>query len=345
MALEHGGNIAAAAQRFNIPQEHWLDLSTGISPWSWSVPELPLSVWRNLPQMDGQLERTAAGFYRCGAQGIVAVPGSQYALQFAPGLLPPATVAMPLRGYAEHRRAWAAAGHRLVDYRDGESLLKLVQEAAVDHAVIINPNNPSCELLSRSWLEGLLQRLQDNGGWLVVDEAFGDASPEYSLAPLCPTPGLIVYRSLGKFFGLAGIRLGFMLAPDFLCEQLAARMPPWLLAHPARWIGARALADTGWHSEQRARLETAAARWQRTLQESVPHLAFAGTTLFVTGRGAPDYCRALYLALARRAVLARLFDASDGYGLLRFGLPHPDEWDRATQSIQESAEECACAMG
>lgn len=344
MDLEHGGNVGAAARRFNIPEERWTDLSTGISPWSWPVPAVPQAVWQRLPQADEGLECAAAGYFRCCRESILAVPGSQYAVQFTPGLLRRARVAMPAHGYAEHRRAWHTAGHQIVDYQDGDALASLVRDGAVEHAVVINPNNPTGELLPGETLQLLYQQLQVHGGTLVVDEAFVDPTPEYSLAPMCPMPGLIIYRSVGKFFGLAGIRLGFLLAPPALCQELASQLPPWSLSHPARWIGERALADGKWQREQRNRLASAAAHWRRALEEVVPDLEFSATALFATGKGAAGFCRALYFALARRAVLVRLFAESHGCGMVRFGLPAPDKLEHTLAVLHEAVEECACAM-
>jgi len=345
MGLEHGGNLCAAAGRFNIPQHQWLDLSTGISPWSWLVPVVPQRVWQTLPQEDAQLESAAVGYYRCSSESLLAVPGSQFALQSTPVLLPRGRVAMPSRGYAEHRLAWRTAGHQIVEYHNTAALTTLVQEGTVQHAVVINPNNPTGELLPRLLLEQLHRQLQGSGGWLVVDEAFVDATPQESLAPLCPSPGLLVYRSVGKFFGLAGIRLGFLLAPPALCRQLESQMPPWSVSHPARWIGERALGDNEWQAVQRSRLESVAVPWQRALQERLPEMEFASTALFATGTGATVYCQALYQSLARRAVLVRLFDDGAGDSMLRFGLPLPADQERALQVIRDAAEECACALG
>lgn len=343
MTLEHGGNVRAAARRFSIPEAQWIDLSTGISPWSWPVPTVPQPVWQTLPQVDEQLERAAADYYGCGQECVLAVPGSQFALQFTPTLLPRGRVAMPLRGYAEHRLAWRSAGHAIVDYSDAAALIALVSNGAVDHAMVINPNNPTAERLPKRTLEELHRRLQGNGGWLVVDEAFADATPEVSLAGQCLSPGLAVFRSVGKFFGLAGIRLGFLLAPPALCSQLAAGMPPWPLSHPARWIGERALLDSAWQREQRGRLDAASAQWLQALQTALPALAFDATALFATGNGTARYCAGLYQALARRAVLVRQFDWDNGSSALRFGLPGPAARERVLQLIHDSAEECACA--
>ena len=146
MGLEHGGNLCAAASRFNIPQHLWLDLSTGISPWSWLVPAVPQRVWQTLPQADAQLESTAAGYYRCSSESVLAVPGSQCALQSTPVLLPRGRVAMPSRGYAEHRLAWRTAGHQIVEYHDTAALATLVREGTVQHAVVIHQHQDSPEL-------------------------------------------------------------------------------------------------------------------------------------------------------------------------------------------------------
>jgi cobalamin biosynthesis protein CobC len=345
MDIEHGGNLSAAVRRFNIPLQQWIDLSTGISPWSWPVPAVPQSVWQALPYADEQLEQAAALYYGCSPEAVLAVPGSQYALQYAPALLDRGRVAMPQRGYAEHRVAWTKAGHQVVEYTNGDALLELVTRSLVDHVLLINPNNPTGELLPRQQLEDIRRRVHGNGGWLVLDEAFADPGAHASLASRCPLPGLIVYRSVGKFFGLAGVRLGFMLAPHSLCRQLAATMPPWLLSHPARWIGTAALRDSKWQAEQHARLADAAEHWLQTLQLLLPALHFSGTALFATGTGESGYCTALYQALGHRGLLVRLFEDMAGQGLLRFGLPLPSMREHVVRLIRESVEECECAIG
>lgn len=338
--LEHGGNLPAASQRFDIPLDQWMDLSTGISPWSWPVPAVPQHVWQTLPYADEQLEIAAAHYYGCERAAILAVPGSQYALQYTPTLLRRGIVAMPRRGYAEHRAAWQRAGHKLVEYADADALGHLVETGAVDHALVINPNNPTGEMVAAQHLQLLHERLRERDGWLVVDEAFADVTPGMSLARRCPAPGLIVYRSAGKFFGLAGLRLGFLLAPPELSAQLQLAMPPWLLSHPARWIGTAALSDREWQAQQQARLAQGADQWLRDLRAAVPALAFTGTSLFVSGVGDAAYCEALYASLARRAVLLRLFESIAGRRILRVGLPLPDTRGLILHLLGEAVEEC-----
>lgn len=336
----HGGNLVAAAKQFGVPVEKWIDLSTGISPWAWPVPDIPDDVWRTLPYPDGQLERAAAAIYGCSEEALLAVPGSQYALQYIPELLPLGKVAMPLRGYAEHRVAWAKAGHTLIDYCDIAALQELVHSGAVNHAVLINPNNPTGEFLPQQSVHELHAALHARSGFMIVDEAFSDATPDLSCAPSCPAAGLIVFRSLGKFFGLAGIRLGFLLAPKDLCSALEASMPPWLLSHPARWIGAAALADQDWQSLQRTRLQEVSTQWFVHLQAQLPDLKFVRTPLFISASGDAALCEAVHHGLGQRGVLLRLFEEYDGRGMLRFGLPAAVDRAQVHTLLQDTIKEC-----
>jgi cobalamin biosynthetic protein CobC len=117
-------------------------------------------------------------------------------------------------------------------------------------------------------------------------------------------------------------------------------MPPWLLSHPARWIGAVALSDEAWQAQQRASLTQGAEQWLRDLRAAVPALAFTGTSLFVSGVGDAAYCEALYQALGRRAVLVRLFESIEGQRILRFGLPLPETRGLVLHLLREAVEEC-----
>lgn len=345
MALVHGGNISGAAAEFGIPVADWIDLSTGISPWSWPVPPVPESVWRTLPDDGDGLEQVAAAYYGCGGAVVLPVPGSQYALQQLPSLVAPGTVAVPLRGYAEHRAAWQANGHRIVVYDNVQGLQQLAMAGRVDHAVVINPNNPTGEQGGAGELLGLHQLLVARGGWLLVDEAFMDASPEQSLAPYCPRPGLLVLRSLGKFFGLAGVRLGFLLAPEQLIARLCDSMMPWHVSHPARWIGQRALADRDWQRVQRQRLDRHSTAWLAALQPFFPALEFTCSRLFVSATGQARDCATLYRSLAQCGVLVRCFDGIAGQGMLRFGLPGDGHWAQVVQVLAAIAGEQQCVNG
>ena len=320
MALIHGGNLAGAAKRFGIPPREWIDISTGISPWGWPAPPVPGEVWRRLPEGDGELECIAADHYGSRAGNLVALPGSQYAISRLPHLLPRGQTALPRWGYGEHALAWQRAGHGIVLYRDAGHLHQLVAEQAIRHCVVINPNNPTAEVMSRAFLEEIAALLARRQGILLADEAFMDATPGESLIPNRPD-NAVVLRSMGKFFGLAGIRLGFAFAGDTMARALREAMDPWTVSHPARWLGARALADRHWQGKQRRRLAEASRQWRDSLEILFPDSALAATALFATLQCHWLSGESLYQAAGKQGLLLRLMGPVDGMALVRFGLP------------------------
>ncbi len=342
MVLKHGGGLNHAIQTYGQSPENWVDLSTGISPWSWPVPSVPLEVWQRLPEAGSELEAVAGQYYGCAVPLVVATPGSQYALRTVPQCVPKTRVAVPMIGYFEHALAWRDAGHDVLEYDSEESLDALLESRAVASALVINPNNPTAHQFSAQALDNLLRRVQANGGYLVIDEAFVDCDPQHSLAPRIGEPGLVVYRSLGKFFGLAGLRLGFLLATETLCERMRRQLGPWAVSHPAQWIGVRALSDIDWCIQQRSRVSRAGELWLQWLMTTLDPMVCVGTPFFITASGLNSHCHALYEALARRAVLVRHFDIGKGQGLLRFGLPPPSASVAVKQRIVDAIEEVEC---
>ena len=215
------------ARRTGTPWADWLDLSTGISPWSWAAETgfAPTAEsWRRLPDDDDGLRRAAADYY--GGE-VLPTAGSQAAIQALPRLRPAATVGICAPTYAEHAEQWCRAGHAVVAVAADRIAQQLDH---LDVLLLCNPNNPD----GRTWTPATLldwhARLAARGGWLVVDEAYIDARPERSIAARSDRPGLIVLRSLGKFFGLAGARVGFVgCAPGLraaLREAQPGRLPP-----------------------------------------------------------------------------------------------------------------------
>jgi len=334
MALIHGGNLIQASAEFGIPLAEWIDLSTGISPWSWPVPPVPEAVWQRLPEDGDGLLETAAGYYGCDAAQLLALPGSQHAVRHLPALWPAAPVALPLWGYREHHHGWQLAGHEPVFYRDGAHLRTLVAQGAVRHALVINPSNPTAAITDTGLLCELAAGLARRDGQLVVDEAFMDPHPAESLIPRRPA-NAVVLRSLGKFFGLAGIRLGFAVAEPALVARLAQDMNPWAVSHPARWIGARALADRDWHGAQRRRLEDASLRWRAAVAERLPELCWRRAAHFISAETDWAAAQGLYRAAARRGLLLRLMGPLQDRGTLRLGLPAPQHWRRALDVLDQ----------
>jgi cobalamin biosynthetic protein CobC len=319
--LEHGGKLLAAAARYGIEKDNWLDLSTGINPAGWPVPAIPAAVWQHLPETEDGLLEAAAAYYGCNS--VLPVAGSQAAIQALPRLHAACRVGVPHPAYAEHAHAWRAAGHAVVAWDAGQNIDSL------DVLVLVHPNNPSGQTYTHAHLLDWHARLAARGGWLVVDEAFIDATPTESLADVCPRPGLIILRSLGKFFGLAGARVGFVLAEPTVLDALNDRLGPWAVSAPSRWVARAALVDTGWQQAARGALRAAGARLA-TLLRNHGLVPTGGTALFqwVRTPDAADW----HERLARQGILTRLFADPPS---LRFGLPHHEpDWTRLASALK-----------
>jgi cobalamin biosynthetic protein CobC len=325
--LEHGGKLFQASKHYGIPVRDWLDLSTGINPIGWPVDHIPAEAWRRLPETEDGLFEAACNYY--GTTHILPVAGSQPAIQTLPSMRPVSKVGILAPSYNEHARAWQRAGHQLLPLAASE-IAHAVTE--VDVLMLCNPNNPSGERFSPEQLLAWQSVLSARGGWLVVDEAFADGTNEASLARYCGKPGLIVLRSLGKFFGLAGARVGFVLAWPELLKQMEDELGPWTVAGASRWVARQALQDTAWQEETKYRLEQNAQRLRGLLTrfDWCPH---GSTKLFQWVK--TDQALWLHEQLAQSAILTRLF--RDPLSI-RFGLPGTEqEWARLTDALEQLA--------
>lgn len=321
--LEHGGNLTLAAAQYSIPLADWLDLSTGINPNGYPIPEIPPAIWQQLPtDNDGLIEAACAYF---GSQHALPTAGSQAALQILPKLRQPCKVVMLSPMYKEHAHAWQRNGHQISTFTNlhDENILN-----NADVVLLCNPNNPTAAKFSPSDLLNLHAKLQNRDGWLIVDEAFMDATPEHSIAQHAHLKGLFVLRSLGKFFGLAGARVGFLLANQQQLIKVQEELGPWSLSGASRFIAKHALNDQAWQKNTRIqllansqRLATLLARYDLTPQ--------AGTSLFqyVPTKQAQAWQR----HLAKQGIWVRLFTETPA---LRFGLPTENGWGKLENALK-----------
>jgi cobalamin biosynthetic protein CobC len=300
----HGGRLTDARARFGGEAGEWLDLSTGINPIAWQ-PDLELRIdWRGLPDPAAlaDLERTAAIAFGAHPDLCSAVPGSEAGLRALAHLLQLPGRHAPL-SYSTHAQAFVGA-------------------PAADASVLVlaNPNNPDGAVLTRDALLALLDDQERSGGWLLVDEAFVDCQPDWSVAELVSEDRrLIVSRSFGKFFGLAGVRLGFVLAPPALLRRLRHLMGEWPVCAAALAFGRAAYADSAWIERTRVRLPQAAARLDAVLRGH--GLAASGHCPLFRLIETP-WAQRLFEGLAHRHILTRPF--ADHPRLLRIGLPADD---------------------
>jgi cobalamin biosynthetic protein CobC len=232
-----------------------------------------------------------------------------------PTLRAPCRVGILGPTYAEHARVWEQAGHAV------QEISEYQPDMALDVLLLVNPNNPTGRLIAPQTLLQWHAQLANKGGWLVVDEAFMDAIPEHSLAAYSGTMGLVILRSLGKFFGLAGIRCGFVLAWPELLAEMQEKLGPWSVSHPTRWVTRQALVDKPWQNVNRFWL---AGQSQKLAQLLTRHdlQPSGGTALFQWVR-TPE-AEKIHHRLAQRGILVRKFDTPSS---LRFGMPeNDDDW-------------------
>lgn len=302
---DHGGGIDAAAARYGGTRADWLDLSTGINPRPYPVPPLPADAWTALPDRAAAeaLDQAARRFWNVpDGAAILATHGASAPIARIPALAPAGRVRIPQPTYNEHALSFRAAGWTVAEDGPAEAV------------VIVHPNNP----------DGRLHPLPD-AALTVIDESFGDIAPDTSHIAHATRAGTLVLKSFGKFWGLAGLRLGFVIGDPALVERLRAMTGPWSVSGPALAIGAAALSDTAWADATRARLAADAARLDALTGWPVA----GGTTLFRlydVGDAA-----AMQARLARHHIWTRIFPWSDR--LIRLGLPDGDGWNRLKAAL------------
>ena len=322
----HGGALEVARRLAPQAPEPWIDLSTGINPHAYPLPDLEAEAWSRLPESGALagLEAAAADRYGAGARSVVAGPGSQALIHALARILPRGTVGALGPTYGGLGAAFAAAGVRVVEAK------RLDEMGSLDVAMVVNPNNPDGRIIPRAALLDLHERLARRGGVLIVDEAFADFDSAESLAPTLPASGAAVLRSFGKCYGLAGLRLGFALASTDIVEPLRAALGPWPVSGPAIAIGVRALADSDWLEATRGRLGKESARLDMLL-EGAGWRILGGTRLFRLA--SHDDARGAFERLLAAGILARPFAGERKR--LRFGIPGDESaWERLATALQ-----------
>ncbi|MBP2445432.1 threonine-phosphate decarboxylase CobD [Rhizobium leguminosarum] len=338
--IAHGGGITAAAAAFGGRPEDWLDLSTGINPCPVALPDIPARAWHRLPDsyLVDEARHAAREYYRSGAILPLPVPGTQSVIQLLPRLLrqdkqvavtdrvavTDNRVAVISPTYGEYVRAFASAGCAVDAVGD-------VTAIGAEHrlAVVVNPNNPDGRVWPAETLIALHDRMKAADGLLVVDEAFGDTDPALSLAAHAQMlSNLIIFRSFGKFFGLAGLRLGFAIARHDILEHFQNWLGPWAVSGPALSLAASLLRSEVFAI--RHSLDERSAALQATLGTAGLRIR-GGTALFTLV--ADSKASNIYTHLCRHHILVRKFDYAPDW--LRFGLtPDPVTDRRLGEALQ-----------
>jgi len=316
----HGGDPK------NIPEANhglaMLDLATGVNPWAWPVPEPPAQCYQVLPYTCPQLTLAAADYYGVASDAILATAGSQPVIQQLPYMVKPGRILLPAIAYEEHRYRWQQAGHDIYLFHDyqRECIAELIASEQIQHLLIISPNNPTGDTVSQADVRYWRSLLPDDG-MVVLDQAFADVLPSSDLSMLAAEPGIVLLRSVGKFFGLPGLRLGFALGrADFLTE-LDDRLGPWGVSGSAQWLGRLALADEVWQQQMLTKLQTASQQQTGLLRQYfgayIQHIST--TPLFISLVMPLISAEKLQLACYAQGLSVRVY-RGDKLAYMRWGL-------------------------
>ncbi|NUH66689.1 threonine-phosphate decarboxylase [Sulfitobacter sp. S0837] len=307
---DHGGGVDAAAARFGGQRADWIDLSTGINPQPYPTPDLPADAWSALPDAGAQtaLEEAARAFWQVPAgAALLAVPGASAAIARIPALAPRGTVRIPGPTYNEHAASFAESGWQVV--KGGKT------EATVH----VHPNNPDGRLWPAAETIAPLS---------IIDESFCDITPDATLMAEATRPGTLILKSFGKFWGLAGLRLGFVIGDPALVAELRRMLGPWPVSGPALHIGAAALRDRDWAHVTRIRLAADADRIDKLMTGASAQIV-GGTPLFRLYE--VNDAQAWQTRLAQNHIWTRIFPYNPRW--LRLGLPPTRGWARLEQAL------------
>jgi len=326
--LIHGGDLISASAQYGIPVEEWLDLSTGINPVPYPVPDISEHWFQQLPYQSAEFKAAVKNYY--GAEGVAA-NGTQQLIELLPSVLQSVSQELPILlpdcGYQEHRYSWQqqkrelnyypATDQKAAEHCIQEGIQQQLNSGSAMHLLLINPNNPTGLKFSPEQIYNWAEQMQE-GAYLIVDEAFIDLSPEQSVLSdydrFEQIGNILVLRSFGKFFGLAGVRLGFAFANPQILQKLQTELGPWAVNGPAQAVAIAALNDAQWQAEARQKISQNAQAtlelWQPLLTKlklrKIDAELLSSDGLFLTAKINAEKAKQIYQFLAEQGVLIRL---------------------------------------
>ena len=320
--LEHGGDLDKAINCYGGEKYQWIDLSTGINPEPYPIPRLEISDWKNLPTLTEiqSLEKIIKSKLQTSSE-IVLVPGAQSAINFLPFLLKKKKVKILSPTYNEYQFCFQNAGW------DVHFCKKFNQLFDSEVVIIVNPNNPDGKIYDVKDLIKLSKSVEQ----LIVDESFIDSSLCKSVISGIDsdTSNIIVIRSFGKFFGLAGMRLGFIISNSKINKKFKNSLGPWPISKMAIKIASKAFQDETWIKKTKIKL-VATVKLMDRLMDVVNWKTIGGTNLFrLYSTPNSDLAQKL---LAEQYIWSRKFSYSKKW--LRLGIPSNEDFRKLEKTIK-----------
>ncbi len=243
MTLAHGGNVYETASRLGCSPDKILDYSASINPFGppEGLADEFIAYFHRL-QHYPDIGNTAlidalSDFHGISREHIVVGNGSTELIYWLPIALGIQSATVSLPTFSEYRKAFELQGvklHKLIttcatDFQPTLEQLRSACEATTPEAILLtNPGSPSGALISQDVREWLIQWSRKQDAFSIVDEVFVDFCEEQSLKKhLEDSTNLVLIRSMTKFFGVPGLRLGYLLTSRPIAERMRSALPPW----------------------------------------------------------------------------------------------------------------------
>jgi threonine-phosphate decarboxylase len=254
----HGGQLRQIAARFGIPVADLLDFSANVNPdgppasaviaLQQTIDEP--AILMNYPDLEEMaLRESLARYAGIRPENVAVANGFVPLLDAALRMLPIRTCLVPVPAFVEYRRTLERSRVELIPhYLTAESDFRLdlarLFDRSCDAILLANPQNPSGVLSSRDSLLRIVEWAAELKVHVLLDEAFIDFCPEASLANVADRfPNLIVFRSVTKFFGMAGLRVAYAVAGAERSKQIQEMVAPWSITSLASLAARVAVQD------------------------------------------------------------------------------------------------------
>jgi len=280
----HGGNIYKAARERHTPVDRIVDFSASINPLGPSAIGLrairsALKQIVHYPDPDSwQLRQVLAQHCGVDQDMILVGNGSTELIHLLPRALGIKSALIMGPTFGEYARALLDAGSsvRYVHAEQKERFRPPLQEvlrlcstkrSRFEVVFVCNPNNPTGQLMNRSALRELAEVVGRQQGWLIVDEAFIDYCQAQSVVSMLHAyPRMMVLRSLTKFYAMPGLRIGYLVGPSKVVDQLKDRQPPWSVNSLAQEVALAVLGDEAYAKKSRIFMTRERSRLMRGLR-------------------------------------------------------------------------------
>jgi threonine-phosphate decarboxylase len=349
----HGGNIYAASRDLRCQPASMLDFSAsinplGMAPGAVQVVQASLELATHYPDPDCyELKQALGRFHGIDPECVCIGNGSTELIFLLPKTLALRRALIPGPTFSEYAAAMRAVGGEvsmLLAPPEEEFRIRLSQVAAalqrsLDCVWLCNPNNPTGQLWTKAQVLELWKKARRVGASLIVDEAFIDyCEADSVVSEATSRAGLLVLRSFTKFYGMPGLRVGYLVAEPTVIRRIEAMRLPWSVNNLAQVAAIASLNETSY-----------AVRSRQLIIEERPRLAAAlagqgwvpcpSSANFLLVR-LPSFLKSAAVAAAtrRQGVLIRDCESFEGMGQqwIRVAVRTAAEHERLVQALKNA---------